>query len=378
MKKQTYLIATLLILAVITLSGCGEQPKTKAEEPKETAVETAQVSLDELKVNDYITGTISPSQEVYIVPKISGKVERVAVKVGDRVKAGDLLVQLDTTEIAAQVKQAEAALAAAQGNISIAEANYNLAKDTYQRMEYLFGQGAISEQQYESAKSQLELAQAQLDSVKNGTVEQAKAALDLARTQLDNAVITAPSSGVVANVNVEPGELASPTSPVVTIVNLDTVIAEFNLTESQVGLVKKDMPLDVLIEAVSEEKFQGKVSEISPVANQATKAFTVKVAIPNKDHVIKAGMTAQIELTLDKVTDSLIVPVEAIMEQEGKNMIYVVENGIATLKEVEVILESETQAAVKGDLKAGDQVVVAGKEQLKDQAQVRVVNRGDE
>lgn len=378
MKKQTYLIVTLLILAILALTGCGEQPQTKEQEPEVTAVETVQVSVDEIVISDYITGTISPSQEVHIVPKIGGKVDRVAVKVGGRVKTGDLLVQLDTTEIAVQVKQAEAALAAAQGSIAIAEANYNSAKDNFERMEYLYEQGGISEQQYQGAKTQLELTQAQLDNAKNGAVEQAQAALDLARTQLDNAIITAPSDGVVASVNVEPGEMAGPTSPVVTIVNLDPVVAEFNLTEGQVGLVKKDMAMGVIVGAAGEEPFQGKVSEISPMADPRTKAFTVKVTLPNKEQVIKPGMTAQIELTLDKATESLIVPIEAIMEYEGKTNVYVVNNTQATLKEVKVILESETHAAVQGDLQAGDEVVVVGKEQLKDQAQVKVVNRGDE
>jgi HlyD family secretion protein len=380
MKKRFYSIVVLLILAVFTLNGCGQQPEERVEEAQVVAVETAQASLDTIEITDNVTGTISPKSEVNIVPKIGGKVAQVAVKVGDRVNAGDLLVRLDTTEISAQVKQAEAALSAVQGSIAVAEVNYNSALDNMERMEYLFKEGGISEQQYQGAKTQLDLAQAQLDSAKTGSVEQAKAALDLARTQLDNAVITAPSSGVVASVNVELGEMAGPSMPVVTIIDIDTVVAEFSLTESQIGLVKKDMAMEVKISAANADTdiFKGKVSEISLTAEPRTKAFTVKVGIENKAHVIKPGMTAEIQLLLDKAEDKIIVPVQALMEHQEKTNLYVVDNDVAMLKEVQVVLENETHAAVQGNVKDGDEVVVTGKEQLQDQAKVRVVNRGDE
>lgn len=378
MRKTTYILVLVLLLSILALGGCGQSAEKEAAEPHVVAVETAPVELDFVEITDRITGKISPQAEVNIVPKMGGKVDQVAVKVGQRVKSGDLLVRLDTAEISAQVKQAEAALAAVKGNIAVLEANFSAAKDNLDRMKYLFEQGGISQQQYNGAKTQFEVAQAQLNNAKDGGVQQAQAALDLARTQLTNAVITAPQGGIVASVNVEPGEMAGPTMPVVTVVDIDTVVGEFSLTEGQVGLVKNGLEIDVLVKSAGAKPMQGKVGEISPVADPRTKAFTIKVVLANKEHIIKPGMTAEIDLTLDKSEKALVMPVEAIVEQDDKTSVYVVRGEVVSLEEVAVILENDAKAAVTGNLEAGIQVVVVGKEQLQDGAKVKVVSRREE
>lgn len=375
MKKQAYIVILAIVLAALAAGGCGQNKSAETEETKLIPVEAAKAVQGTLEIADNVTGKIAPNLEVNIVPKIGGKVAGVHVQVGDRVKPGTVLVQLDTAEISAQVKQAEAALAAAKGAIAIAESQYKAAKDSLDRMQHLYEQGGISKQQLDGAVTQYEVAKAQLDNAKSGSVEQAEAALELARTQLDSAVITAPAGGIVAAVNVEPGEMAGQTMPVVTIVDVDTVLAEFNLSEGQVGLVKKDAEMQVLVKTSGEQPFTGKVKEISPVADPLTKAFGVKIAIPNKDHLLKPGMTAEIKLTLDAASQALVIPVEAVMQSEDASLIYVIKGDAVEARKVTVLLENETHAAVSGELQAGEEVVVAGKEQLQDQSKVKVVSR---
>ncbi|WP_227762430.1 efflux RND transporter periplasmic adaptor subunit [Zhaonella formicivorans] len=373
MKKQAYILLVALIFAALAASGCGQEKKTGAQEPALVPVEVAKVVQGSVEIADNVTGKITPSLEVNVVPKIGGKVAKVNVKVGDRVKAGQVLAELDTSEIAAQVKQAEAALVSAKGAIAIAEAQYKSAKDNLDRMEYLYEQGGISKQQLDGARTQYDVAQAQLNNAKNGSVQQAEAALELARTQLENAVITAPAAGIVAAVNVEPGELAAPSMPVVSIVDVNTVLAEFNLSEGQVGLVKKGAQMPVLVKTAGDKPVTGRVTEISPVADPRTKSFAVKLSIANKEQLLKPGMTAEIKLTLDEAQKALVIPVQSIMEQEEGRIVYVVNGDTAEARKITVILENETQAAVKGELAAGEEVVTVGKEQLQDKAKVKVV-----
>lgn len=383
MRKKSFMAALVLICFLLSLSGCGpqEQETTTTEEPHVVPVEVAQVSKGDVAITDKVTGYLAPNLEVNVVPKMAGKVAKVNVKVGDRVKAGQVLVELDASELNAQLKQAQAALNSAkiqlEGALASAQTNYDAAKRELERMQYLYEQGGISEQQFQATKTQYELARVQLENAKKSNLEQAEAAVELIRTQLANTVVTAPASGIVTEVNVKAGELAGQTMPVVKIVDMDTVLATFNLTESQIKLVKKGDKLAVRVPAATDEELTGTVQEVSPVAGPQTKAFTVKVALANKNHQLKPGMSAELSLTLQKVAQALVVPVDALMAQEEETYLYVVNNDTARRQKVKVLLENDTLAAVKGELQAGQWVVVVGKEQLEDNAQVKVVNGGN-
>jgi RND family efflux transporter MFP subunit len=150
-------------------------------------------------------------------------------------------------------------------------------------------------------------------------------------------------------------------------------LAEFNLSEGQVGLVKKGAQMPVLVKTAGDKPVTGRVTEISPVADPRTKSFAVKLSIANKEQLLKPGMTAEIKLTLDEAQKALVIPVQSIMEQEEGRIVYVVNGDTAEARKITVILENETQAAVKGELAAGEEVVTVGKEQLQDKAKVKVV-----
>lgn len=378
MKKKSYILLLALIFLVLPLTACGNQePEGEGEEAFVVPVEVAQVAQGDVEITHRVIGHIIPRFEVNVVPKMPGKVAKVNVKVGDRVKAGQVLVELDDSELRAQLKQAQASLNTAktqlEGALASAQTNFDAAKIELERMQYLLEQGAISEQQFQAVKTQYDLAQVQLENAQKGSLEQAEAAVELIQTQLANTVITAPASGIVTAVNVKEGELAGQTMPVVRIVDMDTVLATFNLTENQIGLVKKGDKLPIQVPAATADELTGTVQEVAPVADPQTKAFTVKVALANKNHQLKPGMSAELGLTVKKVDQALVIPVEAIMEKDGESFVYIVNNDVAQIQKVEVLLENETVAAVEG-LEKDQSVVVVGKERLGENTQVKVVN----
>lgn len=394
--KQGLKIGVSLLLALVlgtSLTGCGSEAPVEEPTVRAIPVEVTEVVKGSVTVTDTVTGSLNPAVEVPVVPKLGGKIARVAVSVGDRVQAGDLLVQLDTGDIEAQVRQAEAAVEAARTGLAnaeakipnalaIAQANYDAAKSAYDRMEYLYQEGGISEQQLEGARTQLEVATAQLADAKNASLQldtlkaqlkQAEAAYDMARTQLNNATITAPVSGTVTAVHMDPGQMAGPSTPLVTVAQLDPIVAVFSLTESQVGKLNAGDRVSVLVKAAGEEPWQGQVSEVAPSADPRTRTYLVKVELPNGDGILKGGMTAQVGLALDSIEDAVVVPVNSIVTKGNRQNIYLLEGETVRECPVEILLQSDELAAISGEVEVGAKVVVAGQNLLQDGTLVRDV-----
>ena len=394
-RKQGFImgVSLLLMLALGTLSGCGSQAPEEEPAVRAIPVEVAEVAKGTVTITDTVTGSLNPVVEVPVVPKLGGKIARVAVSVGDRVQAGDLLVQLDTSDIEAQVRQAEAAVEAAKTGyanaeaklpnaLTIAQANYDAAKSAYDRMEYLYEEGGVSEQQLEGARTQLEVAAAQLADAQNASlqldtlraqVKQAEAAYDAARTQLNNATITAPVSGTVTAVHMDVGQMSGPSTPLVTVAQLDPMVAVFSLTESQVGKLKTGDQVSVQVKVAGSEPWQGRVSEVAPSADPRTRTYLVKVELPNGDGMLKGGMTAQVGLALDSVEDAVVVPVNSIVTKGNRQNIYLLEGETVRECPVEILLQNDEVAAISGEVKVGAKVVIAGQNLLQDGTLVRDV-----
>ncbi|HHX51033.1 MAG TPA: efflux RND transporter periplasmic adaptor subunit [Clostridia bacterium] len=395
-KRRRILITMMVVVMSLLAVGCGSKTD-EGELVKSIPVEVVEAMRDSVAIVDTVTGKIIPKREVPVVPKIGGKVERVAVTVGQKVQAGALLVQLETVDIDAQLRQTEAALEVARTNydnlevqlpnsLKLAQASFDAVQSNYDRMTYLFEQGGISEQQYEGMKTELEVAAINLDNAKAAQgqldmaaaqVKQAEAAVDLVRTQLNNASITSPLSGTVTAVSVEPGHMAGPGMPVVTVARLDPVVAEFQLSEGQINKLKIGDQASIRVGAAGKDSYIGEVTEASPAADPRTKAYQVKVELPNEEGQLKAGMTAQVDLALEELTDALVVPVGAVVTKGNRQCIYLVDGEKAIECPVEVLLQDTEKAALQGDFKVGDRVVVAGQHLLQDGSPVKVVAGGD-
>ncbi|TDA66929.1 MAG: efflux RND transporter periplasmic adaptor subunit [Clostridia bacterium] len=400
-----------LILTAGLLAGCGLNQETSGAETKtEVPVEVALVARGNLQQSSTINGQIQAKVEVNVVPKAQGKVQSVAVDVGDVVKAGLVLVRLDTTDIDAQIRQAEAAveaarkglallqagatpqqIEAARAQVSQAETNYNAAKTNLERMQFLFAQGAISQQQLDAAQAQHDAAQAGLDAARanlsgleagarkeqveqvQAQVKQAEAALNVLSTQKANFTVTAPVSGVVAARNIDPGEMASPAMPVITLAQLDPVLVQATVSEREINYLKPGQEVKVQVPAVQAEAFTGRISALSPVADPRSRGYTVKIEIANPKGLLKPGMAAQLQVGLETIENQLIIPVQALVDKGQAMVVYIVEDGKALEKTVTVALETQDKAAISNGLAEGQQVVVSGQNYLRNGDPVRVL-----
>lgn len=292
------------------------------------------------------TGKVEPITKVEIKSKANGIIEKLNVDVDDVVKAGDVLVELDKENLRAQVREARANLLAARAAAQAAQAQLDknkveavspevdFAQRNYERSRQLFGEKLISPQGLDAARSALEQAQnrksaAQVQlgisqariSEANANVAQAQAAVERAEEQLANATIRAPISGTVLTRDVEIGSpvssilnMGSAATLVMTLGDIDKVFVRGKVDEVDIGHVRLGQTARITVETFKDKKFEGKVTQISPIGAEKDNVttFEVKVSIENPGNELKANMTANAEIILEQFPNSLIIPESAI------------------------------------------------------------------
>ncbi|MDF2682513.1 MAG: macA 4 [Brevibacillus sp.] len=406
MKRNRARIGLLFALAVV-IGGCSSQEvqvQPKQEENKVVPVQVDTVKRGNVGTRAGVTGKLAPSEEVAITPKVSGKISQVQVKLGQRVQQGAVLFTLDQTDLNNAVKQAQAAyelsvaslrqsttstrqsLQQAKNGLIQAEQALKDAQRDYERISQLFNQGAVSAQQLEQAKATLVTEQTAFDNAKQAlvtaqqktgvavteaSVEQARVALENARQQVSHAVITAPISGTISLVHGSAGEMASPQSAVVTIVNTDPLIAKANLSEQDVSTVKKGDVVTIALTALAKD-LKGTVTAISPVMNQDLRAYPVEISLANPDAVLKADMVVNIQFGLQQSVNALVVSRKAVFEENGKQYVYKLDDKTAKKMEVETGAQTSDAIEIVKGVQEGDRIVVRGQTLLKDGATVQI------
>lgn len=369
-KKSVLGLIVILILTLSLLSGgCGAQ-KTVAVEEKYIPVEVQSASMSTLVETAVFSGKVYADQELNIMPKISGKVTGVNVKVGSPVKAGAVLFTLDKEDLQKAVDQAALVVRTAEANYDRTKEQVDLAKINLERQQQLYNAGAISKSQLESSESQasakpLELAQIQWD--------QAKLSLQQAQDALSNSVVRAPIDGTISAVNVKYGETASNVQQAITLTTLDNLYVSINVDENIVVAIKPGQNAKVTVSSTGGAEITGKIDTIAPSANPQTQLYAVKVKIDNKDGVIKPGMFAKVELSIKNKDNVLAVNSEAVVLKNGKNTVYVVEGDRAVAKEVVTGLDTGVLLEIVKGLNSGDKVIVKGQTLVEQGSKVKVV-----
>lgn len=387
----------MLVLLALTSTGCRAD---RAEEKTSVPVIVAKAAVGRLDRSERLSGKVMAGEEVTLAPKIAGKVGAVLVDMGQEVKAGQVLLRLDAPEIEAAVRQAEAAVRVAEAGLNQAalgverakaaleqaQEGHRLAEANYERGKVLLEQEAISqadfearfEQPYVTAAGALKTAEAayrqavdQKENLAPAQLAQAQAALSAARTNRANTVVTAPISGMVASRNVDPGELALPQVPALTIVAIDPVLVEIGATEEQISGIEVGQEVRVFIPAARAAPFSGKIKSISPAPDPRSKAYTVRVTVANPDHLIKPGMFA--EVALGAGAEAVLVPRDAVVMRDGTPVLFVVQRNKAILRRVETGASDGRKIEIRKGLKPGERVVVSGQGRLVSGTPVTVV-----
>lgn len=364
------------VVAMLAVPGCGGEQGPAAETAIPVAVYAVQ--RGHLNTTVTVTGKVEGLREVNLVPNVAGEVTAVYVETGASVQAGQPLVQIDQSDYAARVSQAEAALQMAQAGYVQAEAGYLNAKANYERMQGLFAEGAVSRQQFEAAELQYRTAQAQFEKGSAAQVQQAQANLALARSALADTTITAPFAGVVGVRLIDPGQMAAPGNPVMSVLQIDKVRLRASLTENEVNAVRVGDKVQVQVAAVSGEPFAATVKSVGLASAATQGTYPVEVEIDNQDGLLKPGMIACLTLSTEQRENVLLLPQRAVLKQNGEQAVFVIKGERAELRVIETGLSDNNLVEVRTGLQEGELVVTAGQHYLQDGSQVQISEGGVE
>lgn len=269
-----------------------------------------------------VVGNLIGAATVQVVPRVNGRLQAVAVKLGDSVRRGQTIAKVEDLEIREQVRQAEASHQVAAATIRQREADLKLAQTNLERNRNLLERQLLPRQTYDDTEARHQAAIAQLD-LARAQFEQAKARLEELRINLANTNILSPVDGFVGKRFLDPGAFVGPNAPVVSVVDIRTVRLVANLVEKDVKRVEAGTPAEVEVDAFPGEKFTGKVSRVAPVFDPATRTAEMEIEVSNSGFRLKPGMYARVQLTVATRTDALTVPRNAVVDVEGKQGVFV-------------------------------------------------------
>ncbi len=366
------------------LAGCGESPNPShtatAESP--VAVRTQAASFQGWPDNYEATGTVRARTAAAISSKVMGYVREVTVQTGDRVEAGKALVRLDARDLEAGYRQAEAArneaqsaVAEVESAVAAAKANLDLAQVTDRRMQDLFDKKSISNQEMDETNARLKAAQAGYDAARSKQAQlkqkiaQAEEAVQSAAIMKSYAEITAPFAGTVTEKRVDPGNLATPGFPLLTLEREGSYRLEANVEESKLPLIRRGQAVDVMIDAIG-QRLRAQVSEIVPAVDAASRSYIVKIDLPAHPQ-LRSGIFGRAIFPLG-TRRVLAIPSEAVVERGQVQSVFVADGGVARVRLVTLGTSAAGQREVLSGLAAGEMIVVPIPSQLADGAKVEV------
>jgi RND family efflux transporter MFP subunit len=332
---------------------------------KPVMVKIAEIKRGELRVivNATTTSTVKSETEVTLSAQRTGRVVKLPVKEGDTVKAGALIAQLDLTE---ESVQSESVLG--QSKATYQEADKNL-----RRMQGLFNNGMIAQQDLDAVKRAYEVAKTQYE-----------AAQEDDQVKKNYSVISAPFDGVISKKYTEVGELLMPGKQIVTIVNPHLIYVLATIDEIDVGKLRISQPVTISVDAFPGEKFQGVIKRISPIVSGGkleTRTADVWIYFNEKQPRIKPGMSADVEILVATLQNVLSVPSQAVIEREGKKQVFVAEGSplkpgsraTARLLSVEIGETNWSFTQITSGLKPGDYIITTPEAVgLKDGAKIKI------
>ncbi|MBQ3379501.1 MAG: efflux RND transporter periplasmic adaptor subunit [Clostridia bacterium] len=414
-KKTGRIVAIIIIVALVALAifRVSSSRNNVIAPPQELAINVSTVTVEEGTLDSYVTisGSIAPKSEVYVVPRVAGKVTAVYVELGQWVNKGQTLFSIDKTDVQAQLSTASAALESARAAyertvggtaeqtiaqlevaVETSRISYEQAQSALERTEALYQAGGATQQAYEQAQSacdlayqQYQLAQTNYDLTVNkilgeneksarAALTQAQAAYQTAQNAYNDTEVKAEVSGYIGMSTVAVGGNVSQASPPMSIVDISEVYAEVGLPETVINSIDGSQTVSVEVASIPGEVFTGTITGISPATSAGTQTYLAKIAIPNKSGELKGGMFASVKFRTNSVSGALYLPVSAVKDSTGESYVYVVgDDSRAQRRVVTEGLTNDEYVEITSGLKVGDVVVVRGQDFLEDGTLVEVV-----
>lgn len=345
-KKKKILLAVVIVFILLgayrIISGLLEDKTVVANDAINVRITTAAITT--LENTSPLTGRLEPVEEVSLVPKASGEVTNVYVKLGDKITKGTVLFEMDKTQISTTYNQAKAA--------------YNDAATNLSRIESLYNEGAVSLQQYEGAKTQYTVAKESYTSASDG---------------MSNYVVTSPIDGYVTSINVDIGGIASQAAPAATIANIDKLEIDTSISEALINKIQIGDKVQVLVSSASETPFTGTITALSPAPASGTLTYPMKVTLDNTNAGVKPGMFAEVTIISDKTANVIALPSNSVLVKSGKTVVAEIVNDKIVFKDVVVGVDNGDLAEIKSGVKAGDTVVIEGQYYLDENSKFQII-----
>ena len=379
-----------LLLLVVPLTACSRNQGAEASEGQKArpvAVEAAQVRDVRRQVD--VVGTLAAREEVVVSAEVEGRVARLAHDLGDRVKAGDALIELDSEKLQYRAEAQRAALEQARARYG-ASADTDLppldkvpavvsttaqlaeAQQQLDRAKNLASRNLVSKSDLDTAQTRFDTARAAHDSALasarqlRADIEAQSSSLRLAQRNLRDSVIRAPFDGYVAERLVSQGQYVQPLAPVMRIVRLQPLKLTAEVPEKFGPWIQTGRELAVKVDAFPGEVFTGRVVRISPSVNMRSRAIAIEGEIPNSDGRLKPGTFARVQITTDRVERAVTIPAAAVQSRYGTNRVFVVQNGQLLGKEIVLGDRLGDRVEIAQGLEAGTKIVATDVEQLAD------------
>lgn len=323
-----------------------------------------------------VVGNLIGEQTVDVVPRTGGRLIAMNVRLGDRVRRGQVLAKIEDREIVEQVRQAEASHRVGEATIRQREADLNLAQTNVERSRNLFGRQLLPKQTLDDAEARYLSAQAALD-LARAQLAQSDARLQELRINLANTNVVSPVDGFVARRELDIGAFASQNQPVASVVDISSLRLVANVVEKDLRAVTVGDRASVDVDAFPGEKFSGRIARLAPVLDPATRTATMEVEIANRDGRLKPGMYARVDLTVEDKDNVLVVPKIALVDSQGERGVYQPgEDNKAKFKAVKVGIENNETAEILAGLTEGEQIVSTGAGALRRDDQLVIAGQG--
>lgn len=346
-----------LVLALL-LAGCqppGAAATEEAPQARVITVETAFAQAATVSIPVEATGTLKPAREVLLSAEASGRVVSLAARLGDPVRAGDVLARLDSRVPRAQLEQAQA-------NLRGADAALELATAGFAQIEALLSEKATSRSSHLQARITLEQAQAQRDG--------AAAAVLLAETALANTTLRAPWAGTIAAVQLEEGALVGPGAPAFKLVETARLKVAVGVSASEIGRVAAGQTARIELPGPTDDvTLEGVLAHVGPEPDPISRTWPAEVLIDN-DGTLHSGQLARVAVVVGERDDAVVVPDNAVGGTDDPT-VFVVVGGVASERAVVIGQTLGDLVEIRSGVEAGDEVVTLGRQHLSDGAPIK-------
>jgi len=406
-SKNFLTVSTVIIAGLIAIFLFLYRPSTLPSTKSVNISSNPKHNLDEApfpvkarpaRIGDLIIKLKSPGEavterKIAIRTEVSGKLKSLLVEEGQHVEKDELLVELDDREYRLKLEKQEALRLKYLSDLylerkfsepeKIKDASVleriEKAKEALNRATKLYKKQLISWKEFENAKKQYELTLIETGQKKEEIMAsskgltQAEIDVKIAKMELEKTKIRAPFSGIITEIKVSSLENVEIGRDLFTLVDISQVKVEAKVLESEVGKMKVGQEVDLRFSAYPEKIFKGEVKAISPIINPQDRTCKVHIVVSNPEEALKPGMHAEVEIAAEVHKDRLLIPQDAVLVRGGRKLAFVVEDGLAKWRYIEVGHENEDYAEILDGVKEGELVIVEGHFTLAHDARIQVV-----